>query len=622
MSPLLALLPSLLGACPDYNPQKNVYFGDLHVHTSYSLDAYGFGTRNDPGDAFRFAKGQPLTLAGGAQVSIPRLNFSIVSDHSEMFDIMGECVWPHSTAEGTLYYSSYCTRARELLYQYGAFGNPWPLLTSLGGDPPVRPNVQTSTGTAWLCAGGDESWCALARGQVWQRQVNWANLAQEQCTFTTFPAYEWSATPAVAGTAQSLTNATLHRIVLFGGSTVPATPLDSIAYPTPLSMLSSLDQQCRAEQGCQALAIPHNPNQSKGLAFVLDLQANGTEGSNSGLESLYRTRYERLVEVFQHKGNSECLFVDPGDQGYDVACGYENTSWNASTADKQQDLPGYARSGLTKGLRWHASGAGNPFQFGLVGATDTHNATPGNVSESAFPGHLGYNDATAASRMKNSPAAYNPGGLTAVWAEENTRASLFSALQRREVYATSGPRMVVRFYQTWDQTTNFCADPNFPAQLLAAGAVPMGSTMPARPNGTARPRFIAYAAKDQALLQELSLIKVSIANATAPTQQELRRQVSSTGQSTWCHTWTDDTYSATAPAYYYARVLEQPTWRYSHYDCEALKGQDPSWATKYPGCVCTPPPGGAIMCGDPTQPSCLDCMQRERAWTSPVWHLP
>lgn len=614
---LLVTLSLLGGICPDYNPLKNAYFGDLGAHSSYSLEAYGVGTRRTPLEALAFARGTPARLGSGvvAQLSRP-LDFAALSDQSEAFDVLKECVLPEAATGGVLYFSEYCLRARELLQYHGTHGEPSLLMRAMQADWPQRPQVQVDSGAvARLCQGAtglEDPACQLARHLLWVQHLAMTEAANQPCGFTTFPAYQWSGTPAWPGTPASATAAPLHRTVLFSSALVPFAPLDSVGYPTAYTLFSNLQQQCLPSLGCEALTVLRVPRQSQGLAFVPDLQGDGSAGSYAAMEADLRARYERLVEVYERSGSSECLPADPSASGADRECAYENATWSAPAAQRQRDMRGYVRTGLNQGLVWHALTRANPFQLGLVGSSGSLNGTPGLVEEHAFGGHAGALDDTPEERVTGHGST-NPGGLTVVWAEQNTRQSLFSALQRREVYTTSGPRMVVRFYQTWDQGTDFCQDPDFPRQLLQQGAVPMGATMPPPPSSSARPRFIVHATMDQTRLQALELVKVSVQGPWSPARETLRRVSSSNpqGESTWCHTWEDSGFDPQARAYYYARVLEQPTWRYSHHDCQALRTRYPDWRQRFPACDCAP--GSA---------QCLDRSQQERAWTSPIWALP
>jgi len=499
------------GTCPSSNPLKNPYFGDLHAHTSYSNDAFSFGTRNTPFDAYAFAKGKPLQIeppdAGGPITMIDRpLDFLAVTDHSESLD------------------------------------------------------------TA-----------------AWQSVQSAAAAANVPCSFTSFVAYEWT----LGGSGPNM----LHKNVIFASDKVPPNPLDSQAYPTQAELWSGLDQQCKPEAGCQALTIPHNSNKSGGLAFVFPA---GTEPQ--------MLKYQRLVEIFQHKGGSECFF-DPANPT-DPGCNFE---YLGGTVEPNL-AASYVRTALKQGLVQYSNTKTNPFQLGIIASSDDHNGTPGNTREDTWPGHHGKNDDTPARRIApqlvdggNGPpraGETNPGGLAGIWAEENTRPSLYAALQRRETFGTSGTRIIVRYYQTWDATADPCADPSFPRALVDSGAVPMGGTMTAPPNANARPRFVARAWKDNTDLERIDIIKGWV-DAQGQAQEKVVRLPLTAGAPA-CVVWQDDEFTG-APAFYYARVLERPTPRWSVYDCQAAPRANPT------------------ACADG---GVLNVQIRERAWTSPIWWMP
>jgi len=535
------------GRCADYAPLKRPLFGDLHAHTSYSADAYAFDTRNTPLDAYAFARGKTLQIGGanGPTTTIDRpLDFLAVTDHSEFLAVSYGC---GTDRDGQPYdpdkriFDTAACRAfrsdRQGLQLASIFG--------------VLRNV---------CDGGA---CEPITTTAWQREQQAAAAANEPCTFTSFVAYEWSRT---------VEGKTLHKNVIFAGDKVPERPFDSLAYPTPEQLWTALAGGCGAG-GCEAVTIPHNSNMSQGLAF---------ETPSAAIDRENMGRFQKLVEVFQHKGGSECLSATDPD------CAFEQLE---DTRDVARDKPGYVRDGLAKGLALQAATGANPLAFGFVGATDDHDGTPGNVRESTFPGHLASNDDQPQERISSAELrGFNPGGLTVAWAEENTRASIYAAFQRRETYATSGPRLVVRFYRV-DDVTNACADPAFPKALVERNATPMGGTF----RGPAR--FVVHAWKDATPLARIDIVKVWIDGSGTARERVVARPV--TDGTSACSTWEDD--DATGPALYYARILETPTPRWSAYDCDRAPAANPT------GCA----PGGELR--RPIQ---------ERAWTSPIWRLP
>jgi hypothetical protein len=570
--------------CTNRNPLKNPYFGDLHAHTSYSFDAFTFDTRNTPFDAYAFAKGKTVQVAGagpdggGPMTTIERpLDFLAVTDHSEWLALAYGCGdllggGPQGTPKSPYYDDPTCVlfRSTDPTQQTKNFAGARLLQQKLCGD-----------------AGGND--CQPVIQSAWQSEQAAAAAAYEPCKFTSLIAYEYTRSLALdAG------NATLHKNVIFGSDKVPAQPIDAFNNPTQVELWTALDQQCLADAGCQAITIPHNSNLSQGAAFIA---AAGAEQQMS--------KYQRLVEIFQHKGGSEC-FYDPANPT-DPDCNFEYLG-----GVTEPNLPrSYVRTGLKEGLVAYATSATktNPLQMGIVAATDDHNGAPGNTREDTWPGHAGRLDDTPGQRigLKNGADngvshGHNPGGLAVVWAEQNTRDAVFAALYRRETYGTSGTRIVVRFYQTWDQGADPCADPNFPASLVAAGAVPMGGNMAPPPGGgdaaAASPRFVVYAWKDKTDLARIDLVKAWV-DATGQAREKVVPFPLAAGAPA-CVSWTDPAFTGTA-SFYYARVLEQPTDRWSVQDCKADQTANPA------GCA----NGGYLA-----------AQIQERAWTSPIWWLP
>ena len=543
--------------CPDFAATKRPYFGDLHVHTSYSLDAYARGARNDPWDAYRFAKKDtavgltpnqgPLNLVATRQLEIDRaLDFSGVTDHAEYLGDSGR------------------------------------VCSYLG-----RPCPRDSLG-------------------AWQRNIRAAQDANDPCRFTAFIAYEY--TLGERGTGPK---GMRHRNVIFANDSVPSLPAHSLDYPTPGSLWAKLFATClNAGTGCDVLAIAHNPNYSKGTYFETE-----TETGRQWIpaEAALRGRMEPLVEMIQHKGASECL---QGIGNTDEECAFEYDDGREAVPNPSVDGTHYIREGLKMGLQQLDRFNVNPFKLGFIGSTDTHNGTPGAIAESQWKGHAGDADDTPQSLLASAPGT-NPGGLAVVWAEENTRESLFRALRRRETYATSGPRMIVRMFGGWNWPANVCSAPNRVAIGYRDG-VPMGGDMPDPPPGQgALPTFVVAAAMDPvlaprpgSLLQKIEIIKgwkdaagavhervflVAGASNNGATVDLATCNQSGPGATDFCVTWTDTAFRANQAAFYYARVIENPSCHWSRFVANAS--------------------------GQP-HPAALPDTIRERAWTSPIWYDP
>jgi hypothetical protein len=566
------------GAGQPYSPYKSAFFGNLHQHTGYSLDANTFGTRVLPSDSYQFAKGLESIDAGtgttdppGPRISLNRpLDFLAVTDHSEWMGIVEGCDFDPDSG----------------FYGAGACG--WVRSTNHDAQSYVFASIRNFYEK--LCDGGSTSReeCAAEQRNIWEEEQTDAINAYEPCQFTSLIGYEWTSTP---------NGDTHHRNVIFGSTQVPVNPLDSEVYSTLSELFSGLDAQCDA--GCSALVIPHNSNLSNGTSLVLP-------SSSSELNQM--EKYQRLVEVYQHKGNSECYWDAGG--GTDPECNFEYLS-------NSNDTPAnYVRSALEAGLTYALDGGTtNPLKVGIISSTDDHNGAAGYVDENSYIGHVGRLDDQPSLRLAGTTSPqYGSGGLAVVWAEQNTRAAIFAALQRKETYGTSGPRMQVRFYQTWN--TSPCTS-DFPQTIINEGAaLPMGSSFRlADLDGGRVPTFAVGAWADEAS-QSLAdgtegvaqLAKVEIIKASAQLQADGGVTMTESapvavydgaGTTGGCWSWKDRSFQPSGLAFYYVRVLQVPTWRWSHFDCLDA-------GASVAGCQ---PDGG------------LDVAIQERAWTSPIWYV-
>ena len=616
--------------CANFTTFRQPFFGDTHVHTAYSSDAVFAGTVENPRGAYRFAKGESIGLPPfDAQGNPTRtaqlrqaLDFTAVTDHSEQFGEIQICLTPGLPG----YDSSDCVSARNQL------ATPPPAL------PPVLPplpvilflfnyfNVATPTRFSWCGPGGAD--CLAEASLIWQDIQAAAEQFYDRtaaCGFTTFVAYEWSGQPG---------GNNLHRNVIFRNDVVPAMPTSFVEQPTAQGLWSTLKAQCLdGLPGCDVLAIPHNPNVSGGLMFA-PVNADGSPLTAD--DALFRSSMEPMVELTQHKGDSECR---PGVDTTDEVCGFEKNNrlqlFNP-VSDPNQTFPplNYIRNVLKLGLVEEQQIGVNPFRLGLIGSTDTHNATPGETEEQDFgaTGHIGLRDhATPAFMVQRvTPAGIeaNPGGLAVVWAEENSRDALFAAMRRREVYATSGTRPILRFFGGREAGLR-CGDADFVAAAYRGG-VPMGGEIgPVR--GGRSPHFGVLAFKDPGTLSSpgAQLQRVQIVKGWVDAGGVSHEQVfdvagdpnngasvdtttctpSGAGFDSLCAVWDDPQFDPTQRAFYYARVLENPTCRWSTYHCNN-QGIDCS----NPGSV---PPEYSECC-NPAVPKTI----QERAWSSPIWYRP
>ena len=667
--------------CPTYDPLRQPFFGDLHVHTNNSVDAFVFDVVNGPRDAYVFARGGEV---GMTPVDIDRkptrtwklrrpLDFTAVTDHSEGFGVTRVCRDPTSPA-----YSLPECQLLNGIIPTSALPNPSDvqfalhktisqatLLLLIASVGVVPPNVPVT------CRLYPDQ-CDAGALSIWQDEQDAAKQYDDPCHFTTFIAYEWTPMPGTAN---------LHRNVVFANEHVPGRAFSYFETSERARSEGKLDYDARvlwemlqencldAGTGCDVLTIPHNSNFSAGLMFP---------DPHDAKEAADRAVWEPLVEITQHKGSSECRFDRMYSSGVDTTdeqCAFEQEP--SLTLLPNQYLPppppeafqprAFVRSVLKDGLALEQQGFDdpanpgaklhiNPFKLGVIGSTDTHNGTPGNTDEVDWPGHVGNQDDTEVKRMSGAfTARSNPGGLAVVWAEENTRDSIFAALRRRETYGTSGTRPKVRFFGAWDfgDATSLCDAPS----LVSVGyhqGVPMGSDLPPPPPGK-KPRFVAWALKDEGVLddsgspvpgtgtplQRIQIVKgwVDGAGAThervlniAPTRDDgsLRPdgsfsedvdpqtcRATTTGSGELCTVWEDDDFDPTQPAFYYARVLEDPTCRWSTYACRKL-GVDPFADTCLAQAETAQPGQNLYDC-------CairLDPVIQERAWTSPIWYRP
>jgi hypothetical protein len=597
--------------CSEYNPERNVYWGDLHIHTSYSMDAYIFETRLTPEDAYRFARGEsrmlpPLDKNGKGtvpfQIARP-LDFAAVTDHADAFGGVRLCTDPKSDA----YQTDLCKNYRR----------PFAPASVGEGTTDIVSRVK-SLNSAPLC-GEDGSLCRAATVDTWQDLQSAAakfNDEAPSCQFTTFVAYEHTATP-------DLTK--IHRNVIFRNDKVIEKPITFSEQPKGLGLWQELDRQCiNGVEGCDVLAIPHNSNLSNGQLFTIEYPEGASRAEQARLAAL-RARMEPVVEVMQIKGESECRSGMWKVMGADEDCDFEKyralhevedcedgKSWGALGGKGCRSRLDFARYALIEGTREADRIGVNPYAFGMIGSTDIHTGTPGSTDEWATE--------TFDSRVPGP--GYNLGGLAAVWSEENTRESLFKSLRRREVYATSGPRMTVRMFGGWDYPKNLC-DSKALVSTGYANGVPMGSDLPNQKKGAKSPVFVVSAMRDVGTpehpgnpLQRIQIVK-GWSDADGTFHQELvdiagnrdngasvntnTCEISGPVEDQLCAVWTDPSFDANQRAVYYARVFENPSCRFSTRMCNAAE-----------------PGKESAGCSDSRIPKTI----QERAWTSPIWYTP
>jgi len=616
--------------CADATPLRRAYFGDLHIHTSYSADAYIYGTRTTPRDAYAFARGAEITLSDDDELqtrttTIDRpLDFAGVTDHAEFYGEVSLCSTPGSLA----YDDPYCQVLRRAEPDLdGRFEATVQWQSALGFPNP-------STNLPFCDIPGVD--CDAEAVSVWQDIQAAAEEVYDRtsaCTFTSFIGYEYTASPV---------GRHLHRNVIFRNEHVPPTALsylETFAGGIPRGLWTAIEDQCLgAGDGCDAVIIPHNPNLSGGLQFFDPVDV---------ADAARRQALEPLVEMHQVKGNSECRFDRLAGIGVgteDELCTFEQQLVpHGGPDDAPVPIDEYpsrnmVREVLKDGLAFEQVLGVNPFRFGFIGSTDTHNSNPGDVDEQTWPGNHGNEDSSPA-RQIGLAMRTNPGGLAVVWSEENSRDAIFAGLRRRETYATSGTRPIVRFFGgSLDSVT--CGASDFVEQSYASGE-PMGGEI-APTCGTAAPRFAVWAIKDPGTVERpgTDLQRVQIVKGWVDAGGQTHEQVfdvagdpdngagvdtatcatTGSGAAELCTVWEDPGFRPSQGAFYYVRVLENPTCRWSTYVCKDA-GVDP-FAVDCATQAAAAGPEFADCCTNEANDPFLSPVIQERAWTSPIWYRP
>ncbi len=573
------------------NPLRDAFFGETHMHTAYSLDAYIGGARLTPFDAYRYAKGEAVTVDGAERSRRRPLDFVAVSDHAEyigeMYSTMTEGAPGHD---------------QELLQQLRG-------LTSLEEKQQwfakyvVENNRGANPQHPPFFAGSETTESA------WQVMIDAAEEHNDPGRFTAFIAFEWSGAP---------NGGNLHRNVIFRDAHVPEMPVSSYEVRREDGLwewMAGLEGH-----GMKALAIPHNSNASKGMMFP----ATDAAGDPIDLEyAKKRQHFEPLIEMMQIKGNSE---VHRKFWAADEFADFENADSIQKYSDRVFHKGDFVREGLKKGLAFEQQLGANPFKYGAIGGTDNHNGLPAAVAEDRFIGGHGPEDGSVERRRDAGVGGWidgkdlSIGSLAGVWATENTRAAIWDAMKRRETFATSGPRIRVRLFGGVDLPGN----PEDPTSLVEQGyelGVPMGSDLPAV---GAAPTFTVFAMKDPdgANLDRIQIIKgwvdiagelheiiidvawsgdrvkgadgklPAVGNTVDLTTALYTNEI---GAAQLMGSWTDETFDPEQHAVYYLRALEIPTPRWSTYD--------------------------AVRHGLPLLEDVPATIQ-ERAWSSPIWYGP
>jgi len=599
----------------DRNFPDRPLWGDTHLHTALSFDAGAFGNRLTPADAYRFAKGEEVRATSGNLVRLSRpLDWLVVADHSDNMGLFTRIYEGHpdilSDPQGRRIYN----------------------MIKAGGQTAVEASVELidafSRGKKISDALAVEPGSPAFRS-TWEEIVEAAEDANTPGSFTAFIGYEWTSLDS---------GDNLHRVVIFRDGSERALRVEPYTTEPPFGSRDPRDLwqwlgNYEQVTGGQVLAVAHNGNLSNGTMFPVEKQFTRRNLNEEYVEQ--RARWEPMYEATQIKGDGEAHpFLSPDDEFADYET-WDFANLNASRMKEDSMLEfEYARSALKNGLALERKFGTNPYRFGMIGSTDSHTGLATAEEENFFGKHSGVEPEPG--RMQHVVAQFGDfrleawemaaSGYAAVWARENTRASIFEAMQRKEVYASTGPRMLVRFFGGWEFEEKDALS-RLPAELGYSKGVPMGGELRAAPKGAA-PSFLVGAMKDplSGNLDRIQIIKGWLDADGNPQEKvydavwsdmQQRERDKKTGRvapvgntvnvkaATWLNTigdpelitvWTDPDFDPAQPSFYYARVIEVPTPRWTAYDAKRYGLEDID--KKIP------------------------MTTQERAYTSPIWYTP
>lgn len=576
----------------EHNPLRNAYFGETHMHTAFSLDAYIGGARLMPADSLKFARGEPVTLPDGTVMQHKRpLDFAAVTDHAEyigeMYSTMYEDAPGHDNDDlKTLRAMTDMEERQKWFFKY--------VISSNRSATPSHPPFYAGPATT---------------RSAWDVIVQSAEEANDPGRFTAIIGFEWSASP---------NGANLHRNILFRDDNVPKTVPGYIE----INQEEKLWEWMAAQEadGRHLLAIPHNSNASKGRMFP------DTDSFGNPVDLDYaqmRQHFEPLIEMMQVKGNSE---VHRKFWAADEFAGFENADSIQKNSGRKFHKRDFVRGGLQRGIALESELGVNPFKYGFIGGTDNHNGLMSAVAEDTFIGAHGPEDGTVERRRTGDVLGWidgkdlSIGSIGGVWATANTRAAIFDAMKRRETFATSGPRIKLRMFG--GVGLNAPADPVAMVKQGYLLGTHMGGDLAPNPMP---PTFTVFAGKDPlgANLDRIQIIKGSVdihgdinekiidvvwsgkrtidpATGKLPpvgntVDLKTAKFTNAIGAPMLIGSWTDTDFDPAEGAFYYARAIEIPTPRWSTYD--AVRNNLP------------------LLEDVPTT-------IQERAWGSPIWYQP
>ena len=593
-------------------PERPLW-GDSHLHTALSMDAGLFGNRLSPREAYRFARGEEVVSSTGQAVRLSRpLDWLVVADHSDGMGFFGDI------AAGKPELMAFEQSAR------------WIKAFEEGGDAAVQASLDLITSFS-NDKMDPEMFALYSPGSkpfknLWEKVIDDAEAFNDPGRFTAFIGFEW--TSLIKGN-------NMHRVVMMrdgavrARQVVPFTMTAPQGSPDPRDLWKYLANY-ENKTGGEVLAIAHNGNLSNGIMFPLEAQWNGTE-----LDETYvtqRKKWEPLYEATQIKGDGEAHpFLSPDDEFADYET-WDIGNLDVSVAKTNDMLAGeYAREALKRGLAIEQRLGANPYKFGMIGATDSHTSLATAEEDNFFGKHSGYEPNPE--RMSHPFMETDKGkivgwqmvasGLAAVWATENTREAIFDAMLRKEVYGTTGPRMAVRMFGGWDFNDQDL-NSRIPANAGYKKGTTMGGDLRVKPEDANAPNFMILALRDPigANLDRIQIVKGWL-DADGTTHEKVydvawsgERVLDKKGKlpavgntvdaatASWTNTigaaelstvWTDPDFDAKQKAFYYARILEIPTPRWSTYDAFRFAIDLPEGAP-----VST----------------------QERAYTSPIWYTP